>query len=323
MNTRLKNILIFIITILLAAGVYIWFYPLNKGVLSVTTGLDNYSIANSENVQCSQNPCEITLSGGPHNIKIQKDQYLTKTVNVYIKRGETSKISVELQKRPTLNVSSIIPPDKKSKNLQKFPEELKNLSILAPTWNKTGNKLAFLDLSDNRLKIWEEDKDLKLVTTLKNMQDGFELFWSPDQTYLLGNIREDIYFIDTKNASRKKHILEFSPRNIVWSLESNYLLANDNQNNLYKINFSEGLIEPLKIMLNLGNAAWNNVDTLIYFSYNQKENKTVIVSHNIATQEKKEIIEKYNFPVEKIGSDEDNAVYFYNSDLENWYKLDY
>ena len=65
------------------------------------------------------------------------------------------------------------------------------------------------------------------------------------------------------------------------------------------------------------------MNKLVFFSYDKEENKTTIESYNPNTQEKMEILTKYNFPINKISSDANNVVYFYNSDQETWYHLDY
>lgn len=323
MSNRAKSILIFIVMVLLIGGVYFWFYPLNKGKMEIMTGHSDYSIdVRGESIECPQDPCIVTLETGDHILTIQKDTYYSETIIINIKRGETIKTSVELRKIPTLTVSQIIPKDSRKKSLKELPEELKNLSILAPTWDQTEKKLVFLNLNDNKLKIWEENKDLKVITTLKNIGEGFELYWSPNQIYLFGNIKEDIYFINTSKASRKKQVLDFTPQNIIWSLGSDYLLVNDEANNLYKIDFAQESLEPLPKILNLSNAVWESKDSLIFFSYNEDENKTTIENYNLLSQETEEIITKFNFPLSEIALDANNIIYFYNSDEKTWYYLE-
>ena len=324
MSNRIKNIFIFIIMVLLIAGVYLWFYPLNKGEIIITTGISDYIVLEKEEpIICPQDPCTISLNAGSYKLKIQKENYQSKTINIDIKRGKTDEIFVELRKIPNLIISQIIPQDPESKIPKELPEQLRELPLLSPTWDQTEKKLVFLDLKDNKLKIWEENRDLKTITTLKYIEEGFKLNWSPDQTYILGSLGDEIYFIDTKKASRKKHVLDFSLQNTLWSLRSDYLLANDEKNELYKINFAQETVKPLEMNLDLKNAIWSGDDLLIFFSYDAEEGKTMIESYNFSTQEKEEIITKFNFSINKISSDANNVIYFYNPDMESWYYLNY
>lgn len=321
MTTRIKNVLVFSLTILAATAVYIWFYPMDKGILSITADSANYLIISEENtIQCPQNPCITSLKTGFHGIKIQKDKFYPENINVEIKRGETKKISVKFKKIPTLSLSPTAPKDKTE--LKTLPEKLKNQSLLAPVWDESETMLAFIDQDDNRLKIWDKT-GTRAVTALRNIGNDFVLHWSPDQKYLFGTDRKDIYFIDIKKASRKKDILEFDPQNTIWSLKSDYLLVNDDKNILYKIDFSKMSTESLETTLDLGNAVWGKGESLIFFSYDKEENKTIIESYDLSAQKKQEILTKYNFPVGKISSDENKKVYLYNSNEKAWYGLDY
>ena len=288
MSIRLKNIFIFLITILLAGGVYIWFYPMSKGKLSVTTGQNQYPLLiGGESILCDLDSCETVLKSGFHNITVQKSGYLPETINIQIKRGDIKNISIDLRKVPVLNPSSEIPEEKQA--LKELP---------------------FLDLEDNKLKIRGEVGELKTITTLKNIKEEFVLYWSPDKKYLLGHDGDEIYFINIEEASRKKQVSEFILKNITWSPGSEYLLANNIKNELYKIDFAAQLTEPMEITLDLNNAVWRDNNNLIYFDYDQEENKTIINHFNVLSAKKTEIMIKYDFPVEKIVADEDNIVYF-------------
>ena len=124
MANRVKSIFIFIITILLATGVYIWFYPMNKGTLIVTTGQNQYSIiAGGENMPCDLDPCEIVLKSDAYNIKVQKNDYLPETIKVQIQRGDTKNISIDFKKVPVLKPSSEAPEERE--NLKELPKTIK------------------------------------------------------------------------------------------------------------------------------------------------------------------------------------------------------
>ena len=323
MTTRIKNVLVFCAALLLAAGVYVWFYPLNKGILSVSTDAVEYLIITDEkNVECLQNPCVLPFKTGLHNIQIQKDGFFPETIQIEIKRGETNNVSVQFKKIPSLNESDYLPADE-TKLQKSIPEALGGLSVLAPAWDQMDSNLAFIDQQDDRLKILDSDENIKTIVALKNISDGFKLYWSPDSKCLFGTEGSDIYFINVAKASRKKNILGFAPRNVTWALEGGYLFINDDENNLYKIDMDEEKIEPLAIEFDLSNSVWDEDNFLVSFIYNSEENKATIESFNPVSNEKKEILVKYNFPVTKITSDENKKVYLYNSELEKWYELDY
>ena len=324
MNRRSKNITVFIGMLVLASLIYAWSYPLNKGQLSVETGLDSYKITIDENsILCDQDPCITPLETGPYQVKIQKDGYSAQTLDIYIKRGKTNTISTELKKIPTLTISPIVPKSKGDVVVKKLPQELQNISIMTSAWDLSRNKFAFVDKEDSRLKIWSNNEGLKNITTLKNIGEGFSLHWSPNQSYLFGNEKAEIYFINIESASRKKKVIDFTLHNITWFLDGNNILINDKNNKLYKIVFSEEVVESLETTLDLENAEWINEEEFIFFTSNEKENISIILSYNIAKQETEEIVKKFNFPINNIGIDANKTVYFHNSKDETWYKLDY
>lgn len=321
MTTKIKNVLVFSFTILAAAAVYIWFYPLNKGALSITADLSSYLVfTEEETVQCSQNPCITTLNTGLHNIKVQKDKYYPENLSVEISRGKTKEITIKFKKIPTLNISTKIPKDLSEK--ETLPESIKN-SVLVPEWDKTGKLLAYIDQNDERLKVWNEKTGSKTITSLKSIGSGFKLYWSPDNKYIFGNDGKDAYFIDVEDASRHKKILDFMPQNAIWSSTSDYLLVNDDSDGLYKLDFSGMATEYLDADIDLKDSIWINDKNLIYFSVNSSENGTTIANFNPSDKTTTQIATKYDFPVEKINSDENNVIYLYNSKEKTWYELDY
>ncbi len=301
MSTRLKNIFIFLITILLAGGVYIWFYPMNKGSLSVTANQSQYSLLiDGESILCDLDPCKTVLKSGFHNITAQKSGYLPETINIQIKRGDIKNVSIDFKKTPVLNPSSVIPEEK-----------------------QTLKELPFLDSKDDKLKIRKEGGELKIITTLKNIRGQLNLYLSSGGEYLLGNVGYEFYFIDIKKTSRKKQVSDFVPKNITWSPGSKYLLMNNLTNELYMVNFATQLIEPIEVALDLNNAVWSDENNLIYFDYDEEGNQTTINHFDVLSAKKTQILTKNDFPIEKIVADEDNIVYFYNPDLASWHQLDF
>jgi len=322
-SSRFKNLLVLSLTFLFAAGIYIWFYPLNKGVLEVTANITPYLITTDNiSTSCAQNPCIIKLKTGLHNITIEKDGYFSDSVSIDIERGRTKNYSSELKKIPSLNVSTAIPSfeTRPKKNL---PRALENLAISAPAWDQNETNFAFIDKGEEKLKIWGPDENFKIVASLKNVSNDFNLYWSPDNQFLFGVENNNIFLIDVTRATRKKIVLGFNPKNATWFPDSKFLLINDDENNIYKIDPLNAKVIPVAVIFNLGNAVWDINNMLISYTYDSKENKTTIESLDPETGDKKIIVTKYNFPLSKILTDKNKKIYLYNSETESWYELDY
>lgn len=304
-------------------GIYAWYYPLNKGVLSVTANLDTYSISiDGQKTQCAKKSCSLNLKTGYHSITIEKKGYFTEDAKAFIKRGKTNKISITLKKVPNLTTSAST-PEFKTKSTKTIPPSLQSTSLLAPTWNNSDASLAYLDKNDNKLKIWDSKNGSKVITTLNNIGSNFYLYWSPDDKYLFGTDDKDIYYIDVQNAARNKDILSFQPSSILWSLKSDYLVLNDDKTNLYKIDFSIKKTESLNTIINLKNSIWTKDGELVFFTYDSKNSIAKIQSFNPTTKKTRAILTEYGFPISQIKLDNKKEIYFYNSDKKSWYKLDY
>lgn len=322
MTIRTKKIIGFIITILLATGVYVWSYPLNKGSLSITADNTGYSVTSGKiTTQCAQNTCTIKLKAGINNITITKNKYFTETINVFIRRGKTSSVTVKLKKIPSLTISQSAP--KNETKTQKLPSELDQSQISASTFDESGALLAYLDKKDNKLKIWDNKNASQIITILNNVGVNFTLYWSPDQKYLFGSDDKDIYFIDIKKASRKKEILSFTPSNITWSLNSDYLVLNDDKYNLYKIDFAAKKTDQLKTVVNLKNSVWNKDGELVYFTYDTTSKTSKIESFDPVNLKSRLILTEYSFQISEAVLDDKKELNFYNPDKKAWYKLDY
>ncbi|MBN2095829.1 PEGA domain-containing protein [Candidatus Peregrinibacteria bacterium] len=321
MLKRLKNILVLLITLLLAGGVYMWFYPLNKGALKIMTGMTSYFIIEGENqTLCETDPCEIVLKSGSYHLEIRKDGYITESINVPVKRGRTDEVAVTLKKIPTLQPIEIA-PEQTDKN-RELPEALRNRPLIAPAWDPSGEKLVFWDPEDEKVKLWDKS-GIMPVAALKNMKEDLEWHWSPDASQLAGILETDIYFIDIKRTSRKKIITPFLPLNLTWSPAGSYLLANDSKNELYKIEAAERTIEAIGQTLDLGNAVWEDGDTLIYFTYNEEKNESLIESFSVSDRGTRAIMRKTDFKIEKVLAERGGMIYFYSPAETNWYQLTY
>ena len=322
MTIRKKNILVFCFMILLAVGIYVWSYPLNKGKLSVSANVTEYQIISDENtLECPQSPCVINLKTGVHSIEVQKNGYLSSTISIQIIRGRTIDSDVELIKIPTLNLSEVVPAEK-SNNAKNIPAILEGQTIISPVWNSDESNLAYIDTDEEKLKIWAGDNDIRVITSFKNISDEFELSWSPDNQYLFGKEGINLYFINISKASRKKNIIAFVPQNIIWTQKSGSLLFNDDEKNMYLADFSDETIKPLSIVFDLGNSDWDKNGNLISYINNIEGDNVSIVSFNPGLNEKKDIMTKFDFLIGKIVADNEK-IFFYNTKDEKWYNLDY
>ena len=323
MINRSKNILVFILVLLIAAAIYAWFYPLNKGSISINANVDDYLVMTDDKIiQCIQNPCSISFKTGSVNLKIQKDGYTTQSISSTVKRWSTSNIQIDILKNPSLEQIQEIPEEDVIYE-KDMPEILNDYLITSYGWDEKGEDLAFLDQKDEKLKILDSENNVKAVTSLKKLSADFKILWSPDKKYILGIDNADLYIINISKASRKKNILGFSPLNIKWTADSAYALFNDDENDIYSVDLINQDIEPLAVTIDLNNSAWGKNDDLIYFIYDGETNKTDIGSFDLKIKENDIIITKYNFPVTRILSDKNSDIYFYNTENAKWYKLDY
>jgi len=323
MNPKIKKIIVLLITIFIAIAIYAWFYPLNKGYLNVTANITNYSIASDgQSIKCPQKVCKIKLKSGSHNVRIQKDGYFWEDIRVIIKRGNVSKATTNFKKIPTLKKDSSTPTFKEEVK-RTLPPLLKDISPIAPTWNKSGTALTFVDKKDNRLKIWDKKNGAQTITVLKNLGKNFNLNWSLKNKYIFGSDDKDVYFIGVAKAKRKKDVLTFMPKNITLPSKGDYFLANDDKNNLYKIDLLKQKVEPLKSELNLQNSVWDKYGKLIFFTYDKVNNQTVINYYNFSSNKSNVIKYMLEYKFEKIKKDEKGDIYLYNSGDKSWYKLDY
>lgn len=299
MKTRSKNIFIFVLIITLSGAVYAWFYPLNKGKISITLGMTDYLAYVGDQVNsCPSDPCLLSLKTGSYFIKVQKDRFFPETKSVVVTRFQTSLLAFNLKKIPSLIPSPVVPSYKET----------------------VGPKSAYWDSVDQRVKV-KEGEITKVITLITDASDSINFVWAPNQSLLLGIDGKNLYFIDTAKASRKKVILGFAPTSPLWSNTSDFVLVNDAKSNLIKIT-PDQKITPLNIQLNLGNALISQDGKIIYYTVDSQQNKTAIKSFNPDDATDTEIVTKYNFPISKITQDINRTIYFYNPTEENWYQLE-
>lgn len=323
MENRTKNILLFVLTLVLAGGIYVWYYPLDRGNVSVSVGLPDYWVmASDQSVQCASDPCVITLKTGSRTLTLRKDGYFPATAESEVKRFKTESITVQLKKIPTLKESLVVPSEPISLENKPLPADLAEPSKLGAAWDAKGEKLAYVDLADDKVKVWSGGT-AHTVTPLANLGEGFRFLWAPDSSMLAGMVDEDLYLIDTRKASRKKIQLGFVSRNASWSPNSDFLVLNDDQNKIYKIGTVGEPPSPISLQMDLGQSVWDQDGRLIYYTVDERANQTKIMAYSLVAEENTEIMTKYDFPISKIARDMNGALYFYNPKLTSWSVLDY
>jgi len=302
--------------------IIVWFYVLNEGRLIITTGLNNYTIyTNNEPVKCPTDPCEIKLDVGNYQIRFEKEGYNTASSKTTISRGGVSGIKFDPKKVMKIEPISIVP--KTDKPTPPIPTDLNADNIITHIWNKESDKFLFLDTSDNRLKIRKSDGQTNLITTLKNIAPPINLYWSPDEKYILVSKENDLYYIEIEMGSRKKYILDFEPTRISWSPASNFFLMNDSDNSLYKIDWEDQKsINKIDMTLDLSESTWINENTLITYKTDSAKNLTKIWTYNPSELIQESITQKFDFPLDQISYDPiQGTVYFHNSREGGWYEM--
>jgi hypothetical protein len=323
MKKRTKSILVFIITLVLAGAIYAWYYPLDKGGLSVSVGLTDYWVLASDlSVQCPLDPCLISLKTGTRTLEIRKDGYFPVKAESEVKRFRTETIVVQLKKIPTLKETAVIPAEPISVDNKPLPTDMASADILGAAWDAQGEKLAYVDLGDNTVKVWSGGA-AKTITPLENLGKGFQFLWAPNDSELVATDDQDLYLIDTQLASRKKFQLGFVSQNPKWSPKSDFLVLNDPQNKIYKMGVGGEPPSPMEFQVDLGRSVWDSDGRLIYYSEDDQNNQTKVLAYNLSTGESTEIVTKYDFPLSKIAQDKNGAIYFFNPRLASWSVLDY
>ena len=320
MSLKQKNIIVILLTILSISLVYIWFYPLNKGVLSVNTGMDNYELQiNNESIICDKDPCNIKLKSGSHTIHFTKEKHYAVTKTIIINRNKITGLKLNPKKIIVFKKTNII-PETHNKPLSK--PKINEDEILASVWNKDKNKLLFLSKTDNYLQIYQKDKDNKIITILKNLENP-ELYWSNDEEKIVAIEANSIYFIETINGGRKKKESNIEITNIIWPEQSSYLLLNNKDNELFKIAWTNKE-ETKKVSedINLKQGTWINKNEFLYFNTNKEKNISTISVYNLENEIKTELITK-NIIVDRLKYDKEKRLgYFYCPEEGEWYEIE-
>lgn len=314
-----QRILIFILFLALAGGIYLWLEILNVGAITIKTNVENYQVESSnETINCISE-CSIKEKTGIKRIKIYKENYypITKVVNV--ERNKTLTLDLEMIKIPRLEELSEAPDW--NENEQSLPESLKRETIIGATQAPKSKKIFYLDQEDNRLKIWDNDL-IKNIGSLVGIKSPIQFLWSSDETSIAGIHEGELYIINIERGERKKIPLEKKVEGVSWIPQSNKeLLWHDQEKNLYRLKIIEGKSQAQNLKIDLQKSIWVKGPLLIYIETDM--GRTRIKSFDPQSLNHEVLIEKNNFFVEQIKwSPDENTAYLYNTEEAKWYQLE-
>ncbi|GEM_PF-6380346 len=301
MRKNTKNKLVFLASLLMAAGVYGWFYPLNKGTLELKTGLTGYqALVDGQPLPCTADPCSTRLQSGSHALLILKEKHTTFAQPVLIRRGQVTQVEVNLERVYTLEPSQVVP------------------KLSAATTKSTA---LFWDPADERVKLKKPDGSPQIITSLSGLASPPHFYGSPAQTEWLGVEGRDLYFINTAEGGRRKRTLEFEPQNLRFSPRGDYAVLNDAKNQLFKVSFAEAATEPLKLELDLAQSAWLDDDTLLYASTDPKTRRTDIKTYQPVTERQTTLTVQFEFVATRFTFDTVNKTAYVQKADRKWYEL--
>lgn len=259
------------LSLILSAGVYTWFFMFNKALVFFEAGVSNYLITTGAiNQPCVADPCIIELKPGQHIISFSKEGYFSEEKIINIQSRSNQTVSFSPSKIPQLVVSSQIPPDDSLMVKKERPSSLKNISIQSSAWNSEGDQFLFIDESDDGLKVWA-NQSTKLITRLSS--HDIQFFWSPDNQWALGYQDNNLYSINLLKASRQKIVLDFYPQVVLWSKNNTDILLTDENRRLHRFNVNSLSIDSIADSFDLTQARFLSADRLIYFEGDEADER--------------------------------------------------
>lgn len=185
-----QAVIFFFFTLVLALGIFLWVFFINKGTITVTENLPLKMKVSSEDIMCTASPCGVTLAPGKYTVTLTKDGYFDYTENITVNRREVTKITPKFDFIPTLSevtnsalpfaTAPLRPPFLGQKSLTNFPKNVK-----AASFSASGN-LALLTLG----------KDLYIYDVKNKTVNGVIL--KPDAKSVWAG--EKIVFLETSES---------------------------------------------------------------------------------------------------------------------------
>lgn len=133
--TRLQSLIFFFFSLLLAAGVLLWTFILNKGSLNITGPFPLVVNAGNKNISCQSAPCTLALTPAKYTITLIKTGFFDDNQTITIRRGQTVNITAALKFIPVVReVGSLVlptqnaplrPPFLGTARFENFPKDAK------------------------------------------------------------------------------------------------------------------------------------------------------------------------------------------------------
>ncbi len=311
-----KFILIVLLLGVTLMTIYVYFIFLNTGQLMIRTdGVGNYGIfLDDVAYPCFSDPCSLKLKSGKYELTIDKAGFYRYSGDVEVARGGETEISPALEEIPALKESNFSKELSSDPGLPSSPE-----GTLGGVWNASQNRYLFLDAMDEKLKIRTGTGEPRVVTTLKNLSEPIEFFWSPNEREAIVASENEIYFIRTELGSRNKFIADFSPTQALWTPA--FILLSSEDEIIYKVapdTFNEA--ERANLKFNLGSSLDIGGKQLI--AYRATGNATQILLIDLEKEVEEIIAEKLDFLVDDIYYDSALSIaYFRESESQTWYEI--
>jgi len=322
MTNKSQSILILSITAAVIGLIVIWFFVLNTGKISVSTGLTDYKItAGGVTSACPADPCVIKLKLGNYKVEFMKEGFNSSFSDAVVKRGTATEVNFEPKKYMELKTSSVIPVSK-GPSLP-TPKDINEKDIIGYKWNADSSKLLYLDSTDGRVKIRDSKDGIKLITTLKNIQAPINFYWSPDENRIIANKDKDIYLIDASAGSRKKQVLDFTFPALLWSPDNTYFILNKTDGSILKADWGNAQsLQETGLSFDLSKSVWINDKTLATYEFDEEQNTTKIWTYSPLEKTKEVVMQKFDFPVDAVTyASAENTVYLHNSRENVWYEM--
>jgi WD40 repeat protein len=324
MTQTTKIRLTFLVTLLLAGLVYVWFYPLNKGQVSVNTGLTGYTVEVAElagqKTLCPADPCLIPLHSDTYTMTISKDGYQKAETRVVVVRGNITRVDITLQKIFGITLAVIIP--KYTGDVDRpLPEGSMPENLLGHKWSPDGSKLIYLDKNDGRVKLWTPAESRK-VTSLQGINEDIRFIWSAGRQKVVAQSGTDLYWLDIESGSRKKQVLDFTPDYMTLSPNGATLLLSGPDGTLYTISAEIMQAAPFESKIDPKKTVWIDDATLIY-AVTPEGGSTEIGRACLDGRPQESLLSLSNFPIDLLYHGQDSLVYLHNSATNTWYQLEF
>jgi WD40 repeat protein len=318
MNRPLKPIIGFLGFLGAAIALYAWYYPLNKGQISVHSNIGGYEIrAGKRSITCPEDLCEFYLPTGYSQLTASKEGFVPVSFEIDLARGDRAEQKITLHRIPSLERAATPPELEPAKN--ELPAELRGKGILHFAWHQDGEQLAYLDPADGRLKIFREGQNPRRVTALRNIPDDLEFVWSPDGGRIAAFSEKAVYRISTEDNTRQKTETPGAVKALNWSPDNAHLVLTDPDNKVTLIHEPGGVIENPGISIDLKLSAWLGPDRLI-FAENQRDSVR-FASLDPSTGTVTQILEKSGIQAGEAVKQK-NQIYFLDLRENIWYAIE-